>query len=94
MNTFVASFDTTVRQMTEMSQQKLSPHPEVFGSVSRLPWSTEICCVICTIRLPHILGLWNWNPNFSLQLHHLKVFGPGSSHPKSQLRHFSWTYMD
>jgi len=30
-------------------------------------------CIICKIRSPHNLYLWNRNPNFRLRLHHLKV---------------------
>ena len=40
--------------------------------------------IICITRLPHKLSLWIQNPNFRLRLrlHHLKVFGSGSSHSK------------
>ena len=61
-------------------------HLEVLGSGSRMILSTEnwksLYCY--TTRLPHKLGLQIRNQNFSLQLriHHLKVFGSGSSHPK------------
>jgi len=53
--------------------------PEWFG-----PLKNENHCIICTTRLPHEVGLWNRNPNFRLQLHHLKVFDSGCScsHPK------------
>ena len=36
----------------------------------------------CISRLPHKLPLCNRNHNLRLRLHHLKVFGSCSSHPK------------
>jgi len=38
--------------------------------------------IYITTCFTHKLSPWNRNPNFRLRLHHLKVFGSGSSHPK------------
>jgi len=37
---------------------------------------------IKSTRLPHKPGMWNWNPSFKLQFHHLKVWGSSSKNPK------------
>jgi len=55
----------------------LAPAPEQFG-----PKNEKKYCIICITRLLHKLYMWNRNPNFRLRLHHLKVFGSGSSRPK------------
>jgi len=54
-----------------------TPVPEQFGTLK-----TKNHCIICGTRLPKKLCLWNWNPNFNLQLQHRKISGSGSSHPK------------
>jgi len=59
-------------------------HLEAFGSSSRTICSKnqKKYCIICLTHFLHKLSLWNWNPNFQLQLHHLNIFGSGSSHRK------------
>ena len=55
----------------------LAPAPERSG-----PFNTKNHCIVCVTRLPHKLCLCNRNPNFSLRLYHLKVFGSDSRHIK------------
>jgi len=55
----------------------LAPAPQQIGLKNQ-----KKSCIICITGLPHEIYLWKWNPNFRLQLHHLKAFGSCSSHTK------------